>query len=424
MKQRSKTSLILVRVTLLLLILANMAFIFYLSHQDGKQSGETSKQITESIVQSTVKDFEEKTSGEKTKIIADLDDPVRNLAHMAEFGTLGALVLLFLLTWQGLSFVKYLGSIAFTFLYSCVDEWHQKMVGGGRAAEWTDVLIDTFGALICCTLVLLIYWITTRKRRKKVSTVKTTRYFLQSQHKDLRLCLAVASDLHGMGYEKVLEILKREKPDLILIPGDLMEDKKMADPTDDGYDFLRECAAVAPTYYSYGNHEIGCYHKGKPWTKPTPKPLPPEVRDYVAETGAILLDNESKEHGILRICGLTSGLNGKINQPDLAVLESFDKSTGFRILLCHHPEYFMPYIRQTGIELTVSGHAHGGQWRLFGRGAFAPGQGIFPKYTSGVLENRCVISRGIGNHTCYPRIFNTPEVVMIYYGYDPSEIHT
>jgi predicted MPP superfamily phosphohydrolase len=65
------------------------------------------------------------------------------------------------------------------------------------------------------------------------------------------------------------------------------------------------------------------------------------------------------------------------------------------------------------MDLIVCGHAHGGQWRLFGRGVYAPGQGLFPKYTSGVLDGVCVISRGLGNHTRVPRIFNPPELVLI-----------
>jgi hypothetical protein len=35
------------------------------------------------------------------------------------------------------------------------------------------------------------------------------------------------------------------------------------------------------------------------------------------------------------------------------------------------------------------------------------------KYTSGVLDGVCVISRGLGNHTRVPRIFNPPELVLI-----------
>ena len=125
------------------------------------------------------------------------------------------------------------------------------------------------------------------------------------------------------------------------------------------------------------------------------------------------MENDSVAHGEIRICGITSGIDGKRNAPDAETLRRFSEEAGYRILLCHHPEYFVPYIEKTGVELTVCGHAHGGQWRLFGRGAYAPGQGIFPKYTSGVLKNRCVISRGLGNHTRIPRIFNHPELVIV-----------
>ena len=65
------------------------------------------------------------------------------------------------------------------------------------------------------------------------------------------------------------------------------------------------------------------------------------------------------------------------------------------------------------VTLVLSGHAHGGHWRFFGRGVYAPGQGLLPKYTSGVLDNRCVISRGVGDHTRIPRLFNPREVVII-----------
>ena len=129
-----------------------------------------------------------------------------------------------------------------------------------------------------------------------------------------------------------------------------MEDKALIVPTSSGYNFLRECAKLAPTYYSYGNHEIGCYHKGKPWLKPTPVALPDAVREYIAQTGAILLDDESVSLGVLRLCGLRSGLNGHVNKPNEEALKRFDQEKGFRILLCHHPEYYEPYIRELPID--------------------------------------------------------------------------
>jgi predicted MPP superfamily phosphohydrolase len=45
---------------------------------------------------------------------------------------------------------------------------------------------------------------------------------------------------------------------------------------------------------------------------------------------------------------------------------------------------------------------------------FAPDQGLFPKYTSGVHEGRLVISRGLSNTvTPIPRLFNSRELVVV-----------
>jgi predicted MPP superfamily phosphohydrolase len=63
----------------------------------------------------------------------------------------------------------------------------------------------------------------------------------------------------------------------------------------------------------------------------------------------------------------------------------------------------------------LSGHAHGGQWRIFGRGVFAPHQGLFPKYTSGLHDEKLLISRGASNNVpLIPRFFNPREVLDIH----------
>lgn len=88
---------------------------------------------------------------------------------------------------------------------------------------------------------------------------------------------------------------------------------------------------------------------------------------------------------------------------------------GFRILMCHHPEYYPEHIRRSSIDLTVSGHAHGGQVRLFGQGLYAPGQGILPKYTSGFYDSgRLLVSKGLSNLTWVPRLWDPCELVLLH----------
>jgi predicted MPP superfamily phosphohydrolase len=95
-------------------------------------------------------------------------------------------------------------------------------------------------------------------------------------------------------------------------------------------------------------------------------------------------------------------------------LDAFSSVEGFKLLLCHHPEYYPRYIRERDIDLTLSGHAHGGQWQIVGRGIFAPGQGLFPRYTGGVYEGRLVVSRGLTNTVSVPRFGNPTELVRIH----------
>ena len=94
-------------------------------------------------------------------------------------------------------------------------------------------------------------------------------------------------------------------------------------------------------------------------------------------------------------------------------LDAFCAAPGYRILLCHHPEYYSKYLRDLDIPLILSGHAHGGQVRIFGHGLYSPGQGVLPKLTSGVKDGRLVISRGLANRQKIPRLFNPPEIVYV-----------
>ena len=404
--------LYLLRVILGLLILANMVVIFAFSAQNGAESSQTSGKVTETVVQVVIKDFDKLPPVQQDDIVQQYHPPMRKIAHMAEFCTLGSLIFLFLLTWKGKILPRLLIALGATFLYACSDELHQ-MLSENRGAQFKDVLIDLSGAVIGCTAILLVILLIRVYRRVTDAILTVTHYEIPVQEGQPALRIAVAADLHENPHGSVVELLKQQAPDLILIPGDVADDKGLGKEDAPVYDFLRSCAEIAPTFYSYGNHEVGCYHKGKHWTRPVPKVLPEEIAEKVAKTGAILLDDDCVEWNGIHICGIRSGLNGKKNRPNEDALARFDALEGYKILLCHHPEYFAPYVKSTSIQLTVCGHAHGGQWRIFGRGIFAPGQGIFPKYTSGVHEGRCVITRGLGNHTRIPRIFNPTELVII-----------
>ena len=408
----------IIRAFLILLILLNVWMIFSFSAESAELSGKTSQKVTAIVAQIVIKNFEEKTPLEQEAIISSLHPYIRTVAHMTEFGLLGAWIMLLLLTYRIRPIYSASASVSATLLTAIADEAFQHFSSQGRAAELKDVLLDTCGALIACTILFSVIAIFSHHQKKKrMAPIKVTTYHVPCSNLSAPLRIAVASDLHDNPFERVIDALKREAPDLILIPGDLTDDEHINEGAANALEFLRACVALAPTYYSLGNHEIKCYHKGNHFSHPTPVPIPDHYRKAVAETGVILLEDSMMECDKLILCALGSGLNGRINQPNANAVDTFRAlpSDKTKILLCHHPEY-IPEIARIGMDLVVCGHAHGGQWRIFGRGVFSPGQGLFPKYTSGVHFGNCVISRGLGDHTSIPRIFNDNELVIVELG--------
>ena len=249
--------------------------------------------------------------------------------------------------------------------------------------------------------------------------MKLTEYNIKNKKFDRRYVFALVSDLHGDDPAKIIKMLQSINPDFILAPGDIFEPLDTSDndqKNEAGFILLRECAKIAPTFFSPGNHELGGLRSWSlRWKFGTSKEkdYSPENQRKIAESGVVFLDDSFTDMNGIAFGGLASALITEDKVPALEALEGFFSSEYPKVLLSHHPEYYEKYLKDKDIDLIVSGHAHGGQWRIFGRGVFAPGQGLFPKYTSGVHDNTLVISRGLKRGHKIPRIFNPPEVVKI-----------
>lgn len=269
----------------------------------------------------------------------------------------------------------------------------------------------------------------------RAEQIVTTKYRLKMN--GMAPCkIAMVSDLHERSGRGALEILRVERPDLILAAGDILErctegeseynmdimnqwqgyrQKKTVKSViikaalhmgdflhvrdakyEGGLNFLKELASIGPVYYGMGNHEWYYY---------------PEDLEFFREQGIVLLDNEDvicKSQNV-RIGGLST-------RYDLDWLDAFSQKSEAKILICHHPEYYLRYIKGTErdtFDLVVSGHAHGGQWRIGGKSVLAPGQGFFPKYAYGLHDGKLVIGAGLSNTTSVPRFGNPMEVVII-----------
>ena len=269
-------------------------------------------------------------------------------------------------------------------------------------------------AILAVILAALILWTLWGNTALELNT-----YVVESENLPERFSgyrIAHISDLHnaqmGRDNEKLLAMLRQAEPDMIAITGDMIDSRNTDVAIALG--FAEEAMKIAPCYYVTGNHEA-------------------RVAEYAAfkeklmSLGVIVLANErielEREGQRIALLGVddpsfqTDYLTGDaetVMETGLQALTQEDAA--YTVLLSHRPELFDIYA-QNGIDLVLSGHAHGGQIRLpFIGGLAAPNQGIFPKYDAGLYTSgatQMIVSRGIGNSIIPLRFNNRPEVILI-----------
>ncbi len=198
------------------------------------------------------------------------------------------------------------------------------------------------------------------------------------------------SDLHypfsGVPTETILAETQKAKPDLIFLTGDIMHDGTTEKELNGLVYFLKELRVSAPCYAVLGNHEIG-------------SSILSAYKKALAECDVILLENEKRKiffkGKAFMLVGLSDGYAPSAAAPN---------KDGYPVLLlAHRPERLEEYASSDLAPTFVfSGHAHGGGARFFGRGLYAPDQGYFPRYTSGVYtvnNTTMIVSRGLGTKT-------------------------
>jgi hypothetical protein len=214
------------------------------------------------------------------------------------------------------------------------------------------------------------------------------------------------SDLHdatfGEHQSRLVKKIKAANPDLIFITGDLIDSNRY--DLANSLNMVEQIVSIAPVYYVTGNHEIATNDVD-------------HIKTALSDLGVHVLTNDEqtivKSGEAVRIIGIEDPLNG-VSVAD--ALSRFGKSDDFTLVLSHRPETFHDYV-DNDLDLVFSGHAHGGQFRIPGLGGLvAPGQGLFPKYTAGVYEEKdtkMIVSRGLGNSVIPVRVFNRPEIIVV-----------
>jgi hypothetical protein len=235
------------------------------------------------------------------------------------------------------------------------------------------------------------------------SKLTVSRYFVKGENAPKAgVRIVHLSDLHakrfGKNNKRLICAVAAQSPDFICITGDIIHKYRKRDMLV-AAEAVRGLTAVAPVLFVAGNHEM----RNKKYAT---------LRAELRQAGANVLDDTSCE-----MCGITVvGLNCA-NLKNNKIFDVTPDTKNFKLLLAHEPQFIVTFAR-AGYDLVLSGHAHGGQWRVpfTKKGIYSPGQGLFPKLISG--EHMCgatrmIISRGLGNSECPLRLFNQPEIVVI-----------
>lgn len=267
--------------------------------------------------------------------------------------------------------------------------------------------------IIFTVLALFVIWI-----YQTNVTVGTTHYKIESSRLPEafnHFKIVSVSDLHNAKFGKdngvIIRAVKEEKPDIIAITGDLVDYSKTDIATAEA--LVKELVKIAPCYYVTGNHEAWLGEKYNRLEKILLDASVTVLRDKTV--------NLTENNQTIQLAGLDDpdfSDRASYNQQEILenTLADMSLTDDYCVLLSHIPETFGAYVNKN-IDLVLSGHAHGGQFRLpFIGGIIAPNQGFFPKYDAGTYtENNTtmIVSRGLGNSVIPVRFNNRPEIVSV-----------
>ncbi|MDR0897039.1 MAG: metallophosphoesterase [Oscillospiraceae bacterium] len=258
--------------------------------------------------------------------------------------------------------------------------------------------------LLLAMLLLVVYIITGYIRSLKLESTQID-LSLPARGAKGHVRIVQLSDLHravfGENNQALVDLVADKRPDLIAVTGDMIDARTTS--IDATIDLFRRLTVIAPVAYSLGNHEVS--HEDLM-----------ALIEALEGIGVTVLQNSAASY---TLNGVTLKVGGVYHAE---YLRELDDDGSIDILLCHFPEK-LDVFATYGVPLTFCGHTHGGQFRvpLVDIALYAPGQGLFPQYTTGLYERGgsfMIVSRGLGNSSFPFRVHNPPEIIVAEIAYE------
>lgn len=219
---------------------------------------------------------------------------------------------------------------------------------------------------------------------------------------------------HQRDVDSIVALINRQHCDAIMFAGDLIcKSSEELAPYDS---LLSQLRAPDGVYSIMGNHDYGTYNE---FEYEVDRLIDVEaLQEHEASYGWRLLLND---HVILHRANQRIAIVGVENDgippfPQLANLDKAMKGVNtddFCVLLTHDPTHWKrSIVNQTSIQLTLSGHTHAGQFKVFG---WSPCSLRYPEWSGTYTEGEQIlsVSDGIGNSIIPFRFGAWPEVNVI-----------
>lgn len=237
------------------------------------------------------------------------------------------------------------------------------------------------------------------------------------------LTFVLIADLHGSWYgpeqRRLTEVIRAQKPDLILCAGDLVT---RGEPEQAAVTLLEGLTGIAPVFCSNGNHESSMRKAD------TGERIWLQYEDRLNRLGVHVLNNEEEHITLKGLPLLIAGLEieashykrigaPRITAEEVKRLLNQPSKKEYSLLIAHNPMGFPAYA-DWGADLVVAGHLHGGYIRLpCVGGVISPQLRLFPKYDQGVFTHGMhymAVSAGLGEHGPVFRFRNPRELVVLH----------
>lgn len=213
--------------------------------------------------------------------------------------------------------------------------------------------------------------------------------------------------------QKAVRMINNLKPDLIVFTGDLVNN--LATELDEFIPVLSQLKAKHGVYSVLGNHDYSTYIR---WNSLEEQAKNfDSLKDKQVQIGWKMLNNSHVKlyQGTDSIALIGVENSGRPPFPDYARLtEAMTGTEGmFQILLSHDPSHWQrEVLPSTDIQLTLSGHTHDMQTRIFG---FSPSALVYPEHSGLYQEGNQMlyVNTGLG-HLMYPmRLGAWPEITLL-----------